>query len=80
MTNPATTHATSNNLDYVSWRKSSFSNDQGQCVEIAALADGTIALRNSNRPGAGTVYFTRAEVAAWINGCQAGEFDDLTQA
>ncbi|MFC0109245.1 DUF397 domain-containing protein [Kibdelosporangium aridum] len=63
------------------WRKSSFSGSggagAGNCVEVASLADGTIALRNSNHPDAGVVFFTRAEIAAWIKGCKAGEFDDL---
>jgi hypothetical protein len=63
------------------WRKSSFSGSGdkggGDCVEVASLADGTIALRNSNHPEAGAVSFTRAEIAAWIKGCKAGEFDDL---
>ncbi|MGH8078724.1 MAG: DUF397 domain-containing protein [Lysobacter sp.] len=36
-----------------------------------------IAVRNSNHPGAGAVYFTRAEMDAWIKGVKAGEFDDL---
>lgn len=58
------------------WRKSSFSNDQGQCVETAKLADGTIAVRNSNHPDAGVVFFTPAEMHAWVQGCKAGEFDD----
>lgn len=65
-------------LATAAWRKSSFSGDQGQCVEVAALDDGRVAVRNSNRPEAGTVLFTRAEMAAWIKGCQAGEFNDLT--
>jgi hypothetical protein len=63
------------------WRKSSFSGSgdkgSGNCVEVAELIDGTIAVRNSNRPEAGVVFFTRTEIAAWINGCKAGEFDDL---
>lgn len=62
-------------LDRVTWRKSGFSNDQGQCVEVAALSNGTIAVRNSNAPGAGTVFFTPAEMSSWIQGCKAGEFD-----
>jgi hypothetical protein len=63
------------------WRKSSFSgNKEGgsACVEVAALADGTVAVRNSNRPGTGVARFTRAEAAAWIAAIKAGEFDDLT--
>jgi hypothetical protein len=68
-------------LTHAEWRKSSFSgsggNGGGNCVEIAPLADGTIALRNSNHPDAGLVIFTRTEIATWIKGCKAGEFDDL---
>jgi len=78
MTTPQPPQATVHELHNPSWRKSSFSNDQGQCVETAALPDGTIAVRNSNHPDAGVLFFTRTEMAAWIKGCQAGEFDDLT--
>ena len=72
--------ATPDQLHAAHWRKSSYSNDQGECVETAQLPDGTIAVRNSNHPQAGAVYFTPAEMNAWIKGCKAGEFDDLTQA
>lgn len=64
-------------LQAARWRKSSFSSDQGECVETAQLSDGTVAVRNSNHPQAGVVYFTPAEMSAWIKGCKAGEFDDL---
>ncbi|MFI6869064.1 DUF397 domain-containing protein [Nocardia sp. NPDC050406] len=59
------------------WRKSSFSGTNGECVETTATSDGSIAVRNSNNPDAGTLLFRRAEMAAWISGCKAGEFDDL---
>lgn len=60
----------------IDWRTSSFSNG-GTCVEIGEDG-GRIAVRNSVHPDRGTVYFTRDEMAAWIAGCKAGEFDDLT--
>lgn len=64
----------------VAWRKSSFSGSDGNddaCVELAALPDGRIAVRNSKHREAGVVYFTRAEMAAYLAGAKAGEFDDL---
>ena len=67
-------------LVQVQWRMSSFSNDEdtsSTCVEVAALPDGRVAVRNSNHPDACAVYFTRAEMDAWIKGVKAGEFDDL---
>jgi hypothetical protein len=62
------------------WRKSSYSGNQdhSECVEVAALTDGTIAVRNSKNPAAGTVHFTRAEMHAWITRVKDGKFDDLT--
>lgn len=66
---------------HVQWRKSSFSggggSTGGDCVETAALPDGRIAVRNSKHPEAGVVFFTRAEIDAWLKGVKAGEFDDL---
>lgn len=62
----------------LAWRKSSVSAGNGQCVECAPLVDGRVAVRNSKAPEAGAVLFTRIEMAAWISGCKAGEFDDLT--
>ncbi|MGH3695488.1 MAG: DUF397 domain-containing protein [Pseudonocardiaceae bacterium] len=68
-------------LAQIQWRMSSFTSsgtgNGGTCVEVAGLPDGRIAVRNSNHPDAGVVYFTRAEMDAWIKGVKAGEFDDL---
>lgn len=58
------------------WKKSSWSPDTN-CVEVAQRADGSILVRNSNHPDAGVLEFTPAEMAAWIAGCAAGEFDYL---
>lgn len=60
----------------IAWRKSSFSGSSGTCVEIAEAADG-VMVRNSTRPDDVTLAFTRAELAAFVAGCKAGEFDDL---
>ncbi|MDH3679421.1 MAG: DUF397 domain-containing protein [Acidimicrobiia bacterium] len=61
----------------LTWRKSSFSGaNGGDCVEIADTDDG-ILMRNSKLIDAGTIPFTRSELAAFIAGCKAGEFDDL---
>ncbi|MEM8924517.1 MAG: DUF397 domain-containing protein [Actinomycetota bacterium] len=61
----------------LTWRKSSFSSGNGgACVEVADGGDAVL-MRNSKRPDEGAIAFTRAEVAAFIDGCRAGEFDDL---
>jgi hypothetical protein len=59
------------------WVKSSFSGDNGTCVEVAVVGEDRIGVRNSNRPDAGTVTFTRAELAAFLAGAKAGEFDQF---
>lgn len=69
---------TTSHSEFTHWRTSSFSGNNGTCVEVAALPDGHIAMRNSRKPDGGVILFTRAEIDAWIRGVKAGEFDDLT--
>jgi hypothetical protein len=59
------------------WPKSSFSYSNGECVEVAVLGDGTVGLRHSKDPDGPVLRFTVAEVAAFLEGAKAGEFDDL---
>jgi hypothetical protein len=61
----------------VRWRKSSVSNSQGACVEMARLAGGEFAVRNSRNPEGPALIYTHAEIAALIEGVKQGEFDDL---
>lgn len=57
------------------WRKSSFSS-LGECVEVRRAGD-EVHVRSSKDPAGPVLAFTRAEMAAWVRGCKAGEFDDL---
>lgn len=65
----------------LTWHKSSFSDGTGSgnnCVELAALPDGGVAVRDSKLVDSGpVVHFTRAELRAFVLGVKAGEFDDL---
>ena len=60
-----------------SWRKSSRSSAQGNCVETARLPGGQVAVRNSRHPEGPALVFTRAEVRAFLDGAKDGEFDEL---
>ncbi|MEU6174541.1 DUF397 domain-containing protein [Streptantibioticus parmotrematis] len=61
----------------ITWRKSSFSTDSTNCLELASQ-DGQILLRESDEPGV-VVRTTPEKLAAFLLGVRAGEFDDLTQ-
>jgi hypothetical protein len=64
-------------LPSVSWRKSRRSNPSGNCVELAELPDGQVALRNSRFPEGPVLVYTRAEIAALVGGVRDGDFDHL---
>ena len=59
------------------WAKSSFSGQQdiSDCVEVASLADGGRAVRDSKNPRGDVLRFTAGEWAAFVKGVHAGEFD-----
>ena len=58
------------------WRKSSYSGNQGgNCVEVAQVADGGRAVRDSKDPQGGVLVFTVSEWAAFLDGAKTGEFD-----
>jgi uncharacterized protein DUF397 len=56
------------------WIKSSYSGPQGNCVEVAFLPSGEIAMRNSRHPDGAALVFTAAEWGAFLSGAMDGEF------
>jgi hypothetical protein len=64
-------------LTEASWRKSSWSSYNGNCVEIARLRDGRIAVRDTKDKAAGpALIFTHPEWNAFLAGAKSGEFDE----
>jgi hypothetical protein len=59
------------------WQKSRRSNPSGNCVEMAELPDGDIAIRNSRDPHGPVLVYSRAEIEAFIGGAKDGDFDHL---
>jgi hypothetical protein len=62
-------------LGQISWLKSRHSNPSGNCVEVACLPTGEIAVRNSRFPTGPALLYTQAEIAAFLQGAKDGEFD-----
>lgn len=59
----------------VEFRKSSYSAQQGNCVEVGLAADGGRWLRDSKDRSKPAHYFTVAEWEAFLLGVRNGEFD-----
>ena len=59
----------------LAWRKSSYSEGGGECVETAVLPDRRVALRDSKQPDGAILLYTAAEWSAFVKGAKAGEFD-----
>jgi hypothetical protein len=64
-------------LHGATWQKSHFSSPDGNCVELAKLEDGGIAVRNSRHPEGPALIYTLAEISAFIRGATEGHFDNL---
>jgi hypothetical protein len=61
----------------LNWVKSSLSFSNGNCVEVASLADGVVGVRNSRDAGGSVLAFTPDEWHAFLGGVRNGEFDSF---
>jgi hypothetical protein len=57
------------------WRKSSFSGEKQECVEVCDLPNGGFLVRDSKNPAGPVLTFTSGEREAFLKGVKAGEFD-----
>ena len=61
-----------------SWRKSSHSTYNGNCVEIGHLDGKIIGVKDAKNHGRGPVLsFTQDEWSVFLNGVKAGEYDPI---
>jgi hypothetical protein len=60
------------------WMKSRRSTANGQCVELAALSRGRVAVRNSTDAASPALVFEASEFDAFLDGAKRGEFDHLS--
>jgi hypothetical protein len=72
--NPTDSIDTVDSMDIL-WRKSSFSTNTGNCIELA-VHEGEVLVRESDDPEV-VVRTTREKLRAFLAGAKAGEFDDL---
>ncbi|MGW1804202.1 DUF397 domain-containing protein [Streptomyces sp. NPDC002078] len=50
------------------WRKSSYSGDQGgECIEVAELAEATVAIRDSKTPAGPILTLDPAAFTTFVN-------------
>jgi hypothetical protein len=59
----------------VSWRKSRRSNPSGNCVELAELDGGAIAVRDSRQRSGPALIYSRTEIAVLIHRARTGRLD-----
>ncbi|MFJ5066509.1 DUF397 domain-containing protein [Kitasatospora sp. NPDC088556] len=59
------------------WRKSTFSGQGGDCIEVAPNFPGVLPVRDSKDPEGPTLIFPANAFAAFVAGVKAGEFGEV---
>ncbi len=66
----------SRELTAATWVKSSLSGpNEGNCVEVARLAQGRVGVRDSKDRSGPALVFAPGEWAAFVEGVKGGHFD-----
>jgi hypothetical protein len=54
------------------WRKSSYSNNGGECVEVAPASSGAVVIRDSKNPTGPTLKLTATEWRTFLRAVKSG--------
>ncbi|MDW5325352.1 DUF397 domain-containing protein [Plantactinospora sp. KLBMP9567] len=63
-------------FSYATWRKSTKTQQSGQCVEVARVGE-VVGVRDSKDPDGPVLVFRKGDFASFLNGAAKGEFGDL---
>ncbi|MCX4747264.1 DUF397 domain-containing protein [Kitasatospora sp. NBC_01287] len=64
-------------MSQASWRKSTYSQQQGACVEVADGFPGAVPVRDSKNPDEAALIFSAEGFTAFVAGVKAGAFGDV---
>ncbi|MFJ2777950.1 DUF397 domain-containing protein [Kitasatospora sp. NPDC087315] len=62
------------NTPITQWRKSSHSNGQGDCIEVADGVPNTVPVRDSKDPDGPALAFSTDSWQSFVAGIRAGDF------